>query len=230
MTWSGAMEANATSLERHRQQPWFGRVVPYWSLLRRFVRREIHYLENNGDLGLAELSTDDIADAVLLDVQRQFVHDPEPIGRAWLLRRAHEHIESELTHERQERGHLHLNESVSPPEGEPAEPATPLDQGFQTYLEPEYLTLEDLIPDINVSTPEQEAQWQETWTCISQVLSAMPAEARRALELYYIEGLTTAELAEALHHPTSATRHLLERARLNFQRRLAAAGCRFGER
>jgi RNA polymerase sigma factor (sigma-70 family) len=222
------MPLNTPSLQRHRQQPWFGRVVPYWSALRRFVRRELRYLEATGELGRGELSADDIADAVLLDVQRQYSRDSgQPINRAWLLRRARELIEREVSRERLDRDNLHIDESASPPEGEPAEPATPLDQGFQIYLEPEYLKLEDLIPDFNVPTPEQEAQWRETWNCVNRVLATMPRDARQTLVMYYLEGLTIAELAEALHQPQLTTRHLLERARTRFHQKLAQAGCRF---
>jgi RNA polymerase sigma factor (sigma-70 family) len=222
------MKTEAAPLERHKHEQWFGQVNQYLPLLYRFLRQEISYLEATGELAQGELNVDDIADSVLLEVQREFSKDPNRHpSRAWLLRHARERIEAQRRQLKLERGIPHIEEDIFDPTGDSTEPA--LDQGIQIYLDPEYLKLEHVIPDIKVPTPEHEAEVHELWACVSRVVATMSPAWRQLVTLHYVEGFTLAELAEAIHRPVSDTQRLLEQARDSLRKKLVDAGCRLRE-
>jgi RNA polymerase sigma factor (sigma-70 family) len=95
------------------------------------------------------------------------------------------------------------------------------------YQPDEDLKLEDVVPDLDALTPEERAEDSELRGTIGAALVEMPAAWRRALLLHHAEGLSPAELAEALSLPAAEVERILEQARERVRRRVAEAGYRF---
>lgn len=93
---------------------------------------------------------------------------------------------------------------------ERAHVATSIDQ---EYVDQENLALADTIPDRGPN-PEEAYRQKELSQIVEQKAQALPAGLRSAFRLRYIEGLDTAEAAEALGLTAGALKSQLHRARL----------------
>jgi DNA-directed RNA polymerase specialized sigma24 family protein len=81
----------------------------------------------------------------------------------------------------------------------PPESVTTLGEEIVYFHQPdEDLRLEDVLPDMDVETPEEHAERTELRVCVNARLTALPPRWRRALLLRYVDGLTGAALAHAL--------------------------------
>lgn len=197
--------------------------------LYRFVRHELSFRQSAGDLMPGELTPEDVVDAVVLRAYRDFIRDPKRRRSAgWLIQLASDHIDSEAARLQALREDMrHLEEDV--PETPPAEEVTTLGEEILYFYQPdEDMKLEDVVPDLEALSPEERAEESELRRAISEVLDEMPAAWRRALLLRHAEGLSTAELAEALSLPAAEVERVLEQARGRVRRRVAEAGYRFG--
>jgi RNA polymerase sigma factor (sigma-70 family) len=193
--------------------------------LYRFARHELDYRTSTGDLVEGELSPEDVVDAVLLEGYREFVRTPARRRSAgWLLRLTGRHLESEVSRLQALRaGTVSIEEDV--PETPPREEVTTLGEELLFFYQPdEDLKLEDLLPDLGASTPEEVAETREIARCVRATLEEMPADWRRALLLRHAEGLQPTELAEALGQPKAEIERILEQALERLRRRLEEAG------
>lgn len=195
-----------------------------------YVRHQLAYLQSVGDLLPDELTPEDVVDAVLLRAYREFVNDPpERKIRSWLIRLAREHLTAEVRRLRGERERtVHIEEDI--PETPPEEYVSTLGEEILYFHEPEEdLKLEDVIPDLKVPTPEQEAERAELRRCLEAALAGMPRTWRRALLLRHAAGLSGPALARALRKPPPDVERMLVTARAYLRQRLVESGCRFTE-
>ena len=110
----------------------------------------------------------------------------------------------------------------------PSEWVTTLGEERLDFYEPdEDLKLEDVLPDLEIPTPEDVAATRELRDCIGAALKGLPREWRRAVLLRYVEGLHGARLAKALGKTPPEAHRLLDHARHDLRQRLLEAGCRF---
>jgi RNA polymerase sigma factor (sigma-70 family) len=213
--------------QEHAREKFFAMFRRQLGTLYRFVRHELAYRRNAGDLIGNELSPEDVVDAVVLRAFPEYVRDP-PRRRAagWLIRLAQEQIDSEVRRLESEREtDVHVEDDV--PETAPQEEVTTLGEEILYFYQPdEDLKLEDLIPELDTTTPEEDAQAHERRVVVRATLEQMPADERRAFLLRRMEGLSMAELAEAIGRPRREVERLVEEAQNRVRRRLAEGGYR----
>jgi len=102
---------------------------------------------------------------------------------------------------------------------------------LEFYQPDEDLKLEDIFPDVDISTPERmAAAKEELLRCVNAALARMPRAWRRALRLRHGEGLTGEELAEALEKAEPEIERILEYARQHLRQSLLEAGCTLSSR
>ena len=184
-----------------------------------------------GDLLPEELTPEDVVDAVLLRAYREFVKDPtEQKIRSWLIRLAREQLEAEIKRLKSERNRtaVHIEEDI--PETPPTEEVSTLDDEILEFYQPdEDLKLEDIIPDIEVPTPEELTETKELRRCVDEALAGLPEEWRRALLLRYDEGRTGVRLAKAIGKSEPEMARILKNARTSLRQKLIELGCRVKE-
>ena len=211
--------------DERRREKFFTMARRQLGTLFRFVRHELRYRRDNDELTDGELSPEDVVDAVLLRAYREYVD--EPGGRrsaGWLIRLAQDQIESDVERLRalREEG-PHIEEDV--PESPPQQEVSTLGEETLFFYQPdEDLTLEDMIPDARVASPEQLAQGREQLVAVRKALQEMPGELRRALLLRQAEGLSTREVAQAIGRPPREVEAMLQQARGYLRERLVEAG------
>lgn len=214
--------------EQRNRVVFFSLISQHLNKLYDLVRKELASSKAEGDLMSGELTAEDIVDEVLLTAYRQFAKGPRErrIGD-WLMKLAKERLAAETGRLRSEhRRTVHTEEDI--PETPPKEEVSTLGDEILDFYEPdEDLKLEDIIPDISVPSPEEEAEREELRLCVSFAFSGMPRQWRQALLLRHEEGLDTAELAKAMGKPVPEIQRILEHARFYLQEKLEEAGCDF---
>jgi RNA polymerase sigma factor (sigma-70 family) len=114
------------------------------------------------------------------------------------------------------------------PDTPPPEWVTTLGEERLYYWEPdEDLKLEDVFPDLEMPTPEDEAARRELTACVTAALAGLPRDWRRALLLRYVEGLAAVRLARVLGRSTPEVHRILDHARQYLRQRLVESGCHF---
>jgi len=207
----------------------FARVAPHLAALSEFLRHEIAYLEATGDLEAGDVTPDDVIDEVLLRASREFddKRDEETL-RPWLIALARETLAAAVASARAWRRRTPARLEADIPDTPPREWVTTLGEERLDYWEPdEDLKLEDLLPDLEMPTPEGEAARRELRECLRAALTGLPRDWRRALLLRHVEGLGYARLARMLGTSTSEIHRLLDHARQYLRQRLVESGCRF---
>ena len=222
-------KTNAMQSEQPDSETFFSLVSPHLSKLYQFVRHELARLQAVGDLMLGDLASEDIVDTVLLRAHREFAKDPAygEIGDR-LIQLAREQLETEVKRSKSELDRtVHMEEDI--PETPPIEEVSTLGDEILDFYQPdEDLKLEDIFPDVDVSTPEDfVAAKEELLRCVNAALAGMPKEWRRALRLRHAEGLTDEELAEALRKAAPEVERILDYARQHLRQSLIESGCTF---
>ena len=170
----------------------FQLIRPHLERLSDFVSHELAYVEANGDLAPGELTTDDVVDAVVLRAYDELAKDPARGDlRRWLLQLALQQIESEV--KRLKRDH---RKTVSLEQGIPLTPAaeevTRLGEEILEFYQPdEVLKMEDIVPDLQVPSPEQELETKELRQCVTSAVESLPKQWRRVVLLRYVKGSPT---------------------------------------
>jgi RNA polymerase sigma factor (sigma-70 family) len=70
-------------------------------------------------------------------------------------------------------------------------------------------------------SPEELVETREIWARVQRAVDVLPAEQRRAVLLYYVDGLSCEEIAALLGEPAGTVRVRLHRARARLRDRLA---------
>ena len=193
------------------------------------VRHQLRYLESIGDVLPGELTADEVVDAVLLRAYREFVRDPrERKVKSWLLALAREHLKDEVARLKAWRARTPVRIEQDYPDTPPTEWVSSLGDDALDFDEPDQdLKIEDVLPDLDVTMPEEHAETHELRWCVSIALAGLPDEWRRALLLRHADGLAVGEVAKTLGRSEQETRHILERARDYLRQKLVESGCRF---
>ncbi len=207
-------------------QWFFPLVEPHMGALRNIAGRVLRYVEARGDLPRNALELDDVVDAALVRAYDQFAkeHVPENI-RSRLVRFALDEIKAAVKRFKTERERtVYIEEDI--PETSPREEVSTLGDEILDFYQPdEDLKVEDVVPDIEVPTPEEIAETEELRRCVRDTLSELPRDERRALTLRYIVGLRGHELANSLRKPEGEVGRLLDSAQAHLRRKLVASGC-----
>jgi RNA polymerase sigma factor (sigma-70 family) len=222
------MKIGALADQDSDTKPFFVIVSPYLDELAQFAHHAVAYAEARGDLVQGEATAEELVDATLIQAYREFAKDPGrgKIG-SWLIDIFAKQLEAEIKRSRSERETTaHIEERV--PETLPTEEVSTLGDEILDFYQPDVaLKLEDVIPDLEVPTPEQEAQTEELRECVRASLNDMPTLWRRVLLLRYGEELTGAELAKAASVSGAEGERILGYAQEHLRRKLIEAGCSF---
>jgi len=223
------MAKRVTAHEQRDREQFVAAVGKHLQRLRAFIRHELAYFEAVGDLGPGEVTVDDVVDAVMVraDAERRNTPTVRSI-RSWLIRLAIDEIDAQVKRSKLERRRVPVHVEQDVPETPPAEWVSTLGDEILDFYEPdEDLKLEDIIPDLEVPDPEEEAERRELQRCAKAALAEMSREQRRALLLRYDDELPLPHVARALHRPEPEAKRILEEATQELRRRLVEAGCRF---
>ena len=219
--------SGTTARHRNRAQ-FFSQITRHLDRLYHFIDHELQYHRAVGDVLPGELTTDDVVDQVLLRAYRELAGDAGDgeIDRSRLLRIAIEELETEVARVRAERERTAVRLEEDVPETPPPESVTSLGEEILYFHQPdEDLRLEDVLPDMDIETPEEHAERTELRVCVNTTLTALPPQWRRALLLRYVDGLTGAALGRALGTTEAEAARLLGQARAELRRKLIEAGC-----
>jgi DNA-directed RNA polymerase specialized sigma24 family protein len=191
------------------------------------VRHELGYLEAVADLPPGELTPEDVVDAVLPRAYQEFLKDPT--GRkikSRVIELAREHLRAEVQRLKAWHQRTPVRLEADVPETPPRERVSTLGDEVLDFHEPdEDLKVEDVIPDLEIPTPEEETETRELQSCVEVAMAGMPRQWRRALLLHHVEGLAGAELAKAIGRPEPETGRILEHASGYLRQRLIESGC-----
>ena len=207
----------------------FERIAGHLAQVSEFARHQIAYAEATGDLSPGELTPDEAVDEVLLRAYREFdgEWDERRLGER-LVELARETIAAAAKRSGAWRRRTPARIETDIPDVPPSEWVTTLGEERLDFYEPdEDLKLEDVLPDLEIPTPEDVAATRELRDCIGAALKGLPREWRRAVLLRYVEGLHGARLAKALGKTPPEAHRLLDHARHDLRQRLLEAGCRF---
>lgn len=201
-------------------------VSPHLERVTEFVRRVVRYSEATSDLAQGEVTAEDLVDSALVRAYREFASGSRARNvRSWLMRLALDQLRTELkrTHSERERT-VSIEEDI--PETPPAEWVTTLGEEILYFYQPdEDLKLEDVIPELEVPTPEQVTETREIRQCVSAALSSISDEWRRIFLLHYLVGLTAGQLARASGRTERDINDILEHAREYLREKLIHSGC-----
>jgi RNA polymerase sigma factor (sigma-70 family) len=210
------MMINAAPAGERNREMFFSVVGRHLKGLHHFVRHELAYRESVGDLPRGDVLAEDVVDAVLLRAYREFVdRPPERKIRSWLVRLARAQLAEEVRRRTTERERtVRIEEDV--PETPPNEAVSTLGDEILDFYEPdEDLKLGDVIPDLDLPTPEEEAEVNELRRCVSAAVAGLPRQWRVIL-LRHAQGLT---------NPAPDVQRILELARAYLRQRLLESGC-----
>jgi RNA polymerase sigma factor (sigma-70 family) len=209
-------------------ETFFEIVNPYVGRLKEFVSHVIGFAEARGDLARGQLTVDDVVDATLVDAYGEYLMNPTPGNiQAWLIRLATKQVAAEIKRTQFDRDRMvHIETKI--PETPPREEVSWLGEEIMDFYQPdEDLKMEDIVPDIEVPTPEQEVEREELRQCVRTTFNTMPADWRRVLLLHYIQGLTVAKMAERAGKTEPEIERILNDGREYLRQRLIATGCTF---
>jgi ribosomal subunit interface protein len=200
-------------------------IQPHLKKLYNFVRREIGYHEANGDLIPGEVTPDEAIDETIVRAYEQLATRPPKMELdRWLMKLAMQYLHSEAWRSRIERKRVaHIEEDI--PETPPTEAVSTLgDEILHFYQPDEDLKLEDIIPDIEVPLPEEEAQRKELQENVRNALALLPGMWRKAFVLHYVEGLSMTEVANVIGLPEAEVKRYIEFARATLRQKLIESG------
>ena len=224
------MKPETTPREQRSREMFFALVGPHIKRLYHFVRHVLAYREAIGDLRLGELSADDVVDAVLVRAYQEFITHPPPRKlKGWLIGLAREQLAADVRRLMawHERTPVHTEDDV--PETPPEEFVSRLGEEILDFYEPEEnLKVEDVVADLDLTTPEEQAETDELRWCVDSALAGLPREWREILLLRYVEGLSGPELARVAGKPPAEVERLLDQTRQYLRQRLVESGCTLG--
>lgn len=208
------------------REVFFGLVGPHVKRLYHFVRHVLAYREAIGDLQPGELSADDVVDAILVRAYQEFVtHPPRRTLKRWLIALAREQLAADVRRlvSWHERTPVRTEDDV--PDTPPEEFVSRLGEEILDFYEPEEdLKVEDIVPDLDLTTPDERAETDELRWCVESALAGLPREWREVLLLHHVEGLSGAELARVTGKSPAELDRILDQARSYLRQRLVESG------
>lgn len=190
----------------------FGEVVrPLLPSLRRFVQRELAYLQARGDLTPGDPLVEEIVDETLARACERLAEHPrqlEPLQ--WLYQIALELLAAEVTRRQNDEGRCISLEGRLPVQLH--EPHEDDDELLFEYWQPdEVLRLEDVVPGTD-GTPEEAVINRELRELVATLLAELPESWRRAITLCRLEAQPTVAAAQVLGITEQELRHKLAQA------------------
>ena len=187
----------------------FGELVrPLLPELKRFVQRELVYLQARGDLAPEDPAVDDVVDETLARACErlpQHARRLEPLQ--WLYQIAVTLLSEEVARRQTEEGRFVSLEGRLPVHLR--EPHEDDDENLFEYWQPdEVLRLEDVIPAPD-ATPEAEASAKEMHRFAAALFADLPTSWRRALVLCRVEALSRDAAARVLGANEQEVEHWL---------------------
>lgn len=172
-------------------------VRPLLPDLKRFVQRELAYLQARGDLVPGDPEVDEIIDESLARAFEKVTRHPRRLAPLpWLYQIAITLLAEEVTRRQAEAGRWISLEGRLPFQLRETQEAD--DEILFEYWQPdEVLRLEDVMP-ARGSTPEEEVSAKEMRRVATALIADLPTSWRRALELCRVEGLPKAAAAQVL--------------------------------
>jgi RNA polymerase sigma factor (sigma-70 family) len=222
------METRAAPIEENKRETFFSLVTPHLSRLNHFVRHVISYAEAIGDLLEGELAPEDVVDGALVRAYRDFAKGHSiPDVKSWLVRFALDQLEAEVRLLKTEHaGTVSLEEPV--PETPPAQEVSTLGEETLDFYQPdEALKVEDLVPDIETTTPEAETENQELRRVVTKALREMPSHWRQTLLQHDLQNRSRADIAKESGKPESEVDRIVQSAREYLRQRLVSSGFDF---
>jgi DNA-directed RNA polymerase specialized sigma24 family protein len=218
-----------TAEPRRNRELFFSLVGQHLGRLGQVVRRELAYHDAIGDPQPGELDPEDVVDGVRLRAYREVVRIPP--GRSmqrWLMGRARDQLRSQVSRRKLWHGRTPIRTEDDVPETPPTEVASTLgDEALDSHEPDEDLKVEDIVPDLELPTPENEAARRELQWCVPASLAGMPQAWRRILARRYVDGLIGRARADAVELPETHVARVLEQATEYLRQRLLGAGCRW---
>ncbi len=221
------MALDARSHEQRDREVFLAHLSRYLNGLYRYASHLLRYYEALGDLPPGQIDVDDIVDTAVLGAYRELGKGGGNRDlRSRLTSSARSYVQNEVRRMAARSELISKEEDV--PETPPEEEVSELGEEIFEFFEPdEDLKVEDVVPDLDVPTPEKVAETAEWRQCVNTALAGMPAEWRQVLMLRFARGLKGAALAQALGKPTAQTSRVLERARAYLRQRLMESDCSF---
>ena len=189
-----------------------------FTLLFRFVERELRYRENLGVIRRDQVSPDEVVDEAVANALDNGENKPELVSlEPWLYRLARRAIDQ-----------------VASRSGEPVA-QVPLDHAYrqadlhdadelqmQFHQPDEAVNNEDVIADVRASTPEASAAGDEMIELVEYALLGAKPGDREAFLLYAVEGFAPDEIAVITSRPVDQVRTSIARAREHLRKSLVA--------
>jgi ribosomal subunit interface protein len=155
-------EAASAVAAQSKREAFFALITPHLERLHHFVHHVIAYSEAMGDMVEGDVTPRDIVDGALIRGYREFLTGRSiPNVRRWSIRLALDQLDSAVARLKIERvGTADIEEGV--PEATSREESSTLaDEILDLYRRDELLKTEDLIPDLENHTPEDEVEREE---------------------------------------------------------------------
>ena len=222
------MATETRSREQRDREAFFAQLSRHLNGLYRYAQHLLRYYQALGDLPAGQIDVDDIVDTAVLGAYRELGKEGADRDlRRRLMNIARHYVQNEARR-MVARSELTVSKEENVPQTPPEEDVYLQGEEIFDFFEPdEDLKIEDVVPDLDVPTPEQAVETVEWRQCVNSALSGMPAEWRRALMLRFRRGLKGGALARALGKPESETSQVVERARAYLRQRLVESGCSF---
>jgi len=221
----GAHEPEPAAAHPERDRDFFARVAPHLAIFNDFVRHEIAHAEAAGDLARGVLRPEELADEALIAAHEEHSQLPDEAKiRAWLTGFAIRRLDAEIRRSKLERLRaVHVEDAV--PETRPSEEVSTLGEEVLDFYQPDQgLRLEDMVPDLELHSPEENTGAKEVRRLVARAMMALPHEPRRFLFLRFLQGLSAAEVATATGKSEAEVEQILDSARSRLRDNLKRLG------
>lgn len=183
--------------------------------LQRFIRRELQYRADQGQLTNGQVTVQEVVDEAIADALDEHNDKPERIKlEAWVHRLARQAIDR-LAADGQDDGHIPLERSHGRPNVQGTDDAL-----LQFHQPDDKLMEENVIADPRADTPEELAAWRELIALVEKSLRRAGRNEQEAFILYTVEGFTLQEIADISNHTVEEVRAAIRRAGEHLQRAL----------
>lgn len=199
-------------------------IKQYAGRLQRVIQRELSYLRAEGSLSPDYPEVQDVLDEVLVRAQRNLPDRPPGMDDwHWLLNRMVQVLAEEVRSYQSTAGALVLERGLRSIPDDVSEDMVQ-EEIWEFYQPDAALRLEDVLPDEQTDDPETIVERRQRAHLMFRLLSYLPVDWRRAVELVQIEGLDLDEAAALLEASPADVQSWLEMADFYLRAKLADAG------
>jgi RNA polymerase sigma factor (sigma-70 family) len=223
-----ALNQQKSPPDRDERDSFFALIRPHLDALTSFVRHLIGYAEASGDLVRNEVAVEDLVDDTLLRAYQLYLKKPvRENARAWLTHIAADRLDA-IIKSTQTSPQVHIEDDI--PETPAVEGVSTLGDEIMDFYQPdEDLKVEDLVPDLELLSPEEEFEAEEIRQHVRTEFNALPPKWRKALLLRYMEGQSNEVLARNMGLKISEAERIITYASAYIRQRLVESGCRLKE-